>query len=99
MNIFPIKRFLISTKNFDSAKTLQPKMILFLIDGPEYKRKCVMFLKKDLSFPQRQLRLTPFLGSHALHTLMISGSIINIWLLRNTLYFHLQIKALGLSLF
>jgi len=52
--------FLDFTKNFDSAKTLQPKVILFLTDGPEYKRKRAMILKKDLSF--FSLRFIPFLG-------------------------------------
>jgi len=42
--------FLDFTKNFDSAKTLQPKVIFFLTDGPEYKRKRAMILKKDLNF-------------------------------------------------
>ena len=58
MNIFPTKCFLISTKNFDSAKTLQPKVILFLTDGPEYKRKRGMKLKKDLSFTLQGLPLS-----------------------------------------
>ena len=58
MNIFPTKCFLISTKNFDSAKTLQPKVILFLTDGPEYKRKRAMKLKKDLSFILQGLPLS-----------------------------------------
>jgi len=38
--------FLDFTKNFDSAKTLQPKVILFLTDGPEYKRNLMCFLRK-----------------------------------------------------
>jgi len=38
--------FLDFTKNFDSAKTLQPKVILFLTDGPKCKRILMCFVKK-----------------------------------------------------
>jgi len=64
--------FLDFTKNFDSAKTLQPKVIFFLTDGPEYKRKRAMVLKKDLSF--FSLRFIPFLGLHSLHGAQLVGS-------------------------
>ncbi len=47
-------------------------MIPFLTDGPEYKRKRAMILKKDLSFSS--LRFIPFLGLHSLHGAQLVGS-------------------------